>query len=289
MWVGVCLHACACDSLLVHVGELLFLHHVHLLHLHAKPGVFTQAFLTSSNNDPYGSHHCDANLIHLEPAIGARLSEMKHLNTLSYLETCVWHPKTTFSQKKNQTKKTHPHEIALWSGWPLISFLLFIFRLWCDAAHVGGAALQGPRFRPTFMWSGPTWSGIWPGPVGPRLGAQSWSTASLECQTFEVRLVKKEGRLVGVWSNGPLCWKRSTDSPRGRRSETKLLPVNWLWGRWKEGNDSTPHVRSETGWAFEWSCTQHDHIKQVDRRVDSAFCHDFFLKIINIYLHRVCE
>lgn len=74
MWVGVCLHACACDFLPVHVGELLFLHHVHLLHLHAKLSVFMQAFLTSSNNDPYGSHHCDANLIRFEPAGFLRLN-----------------------------------------------------------------------------------------------------------------------------------------------------------------------------------------------------------------------
>lgn len=33
------------------------------------------------------------------------------------------------------------------------------------------------------------WHLAWP--LGPRLGAKSWSAASLECQTFEVRLVKK--------------------------------------------------------------------------------------------------
>lgn len=70
-----------------------------------------------------------------------------------------------------------------------------------------GRLSWGPRPGPLLMWSGPTWSGIWPGPVGPRLEAENWSAASLECQTFEVRLVKKERRVVGVWSNRPLCLK----------------------------------------------------------------------------------
>lgn len=73
-----------------------------------------------------------------------------------------------------------------------------------------GGSLGAPAW-PLFTWSGPTWRGIWLGPVGPRLGAESWSAASMECQTFEVRLVKKkrkkERRLVGVWSNRPLCLK----------------------------------------------------------------------------------
>lgn len=34
------------------------------------------------------------------------------------------------------------------SWWPLISPQLFLFRLWCDAVHAGGAALWGP-------WPGP--------------------------------------------------------------------------------------------------------------------------------------
>lgn len=145
---------------------------------------------------------------------------MKHLNSLSYLATCIWHPKPTFS-------RAHTQAIPLWSGWPLISFLLFIFRLWCDAAHVGGAALQGPHSLLTFMWSGPTWSGIWPGPVGPCLGVQSWSTASLECQTFEVRLVKK--RMKGGRSlvkQAAVLEMVSWLSERAE-NETKLLPVNW--------------------------------------------------------------
>lgn len=81
MWVGVCLRARACDFLLVYVGALLFRHRVHLLHLRVPRSVFAQAFLTSSNNDPYGSYHCDANLIRLEPAVCGRRSQMKHLNS----------------------------------------------------------------------------------------------------------------------------------------------------------------------------------------------------------------
>lgn len=216
MWVGVCLRACACDFLLVHVGELLFLRHVHLLHLHADLSVLIRAFLTSSNNDPYGSRHWDAKLIRLEPAVCVWLSYMKHFNSLRCLQTYIWHPKPSFSETDRQeAPPCRP-------GWPLISFLRFIFRPWCDAAHAGGAALRGPRSRPTYMWSGPTWSGIWPGPVGPCLGVQSWSTASLECQTFEVRLVKKKRAKAGrslvkqaaVLENGQLTLREGGESDK---------------------------------------------------------------------------
>lgn len=50
---------------------------------------------------------------------------------------------------------------------------------------------------------------------GPCLGAGSWAAAGLDCQTFEVRLDKKEWRVVGVLSNRPLCLKSPTNSLRG--------------------------------------------------------------------------
>lgn len=74
---------------------------------------------------------------------------------------------------------------------PLLSFLQFIFRRWCCEVCGWGCSLGAPAW-PMFMWSGPTWCGIWTGPVGPCLEAGSCSAASLECQTFEVRLVKKK-------------------------------------------------------------------------------------------------
>lgn len=117
--------------------------------------------------------------------------------------TYFWYASTT----KPYILQTCGAESPPCSWWPLISLLLFISGSDAMEVYVGGAALWGPQPGPPFMWSGPTWSGIWPGPVGPRLGAVSWSAASLECQTFEVRLVKKERRVVGVWSNRPLCLK----------------------------------------------------------------------------------
>lgn len=87
------------------------------------------------------------------------------------------------------------------SWWPLISFFAIYFQalMWCSVTGWGSSL--GASAWLLFMWSGPKWSGIWLGLLGPRLGAGRWSAASLECQTFEVRHVKKEPRLVGVWSN----------------------------------------------------------------------------------------
>jgi len=79
------------------------------------------------------------------------------------------------------------------SRWPRISSLPFYFQALGGGPCSYEQALHGVAF------------GL--APAGPRLGAESWSAASLECQTFEVRLVKKERRLVGVWPNRPLCLK----------------------------------------------------------------------------------
>lgn len=132
MWVGVCLRACACDFLRVYVGVLLFLHCVHLLHLHAILSVFKGAFLTSSNNDPYGSHHCDANLIHLEPAVCEWLSWLKKVT--SYLETCiVLVPKLHLPNSSSQDTS------LIWMTFNIFSAIYFQAVMWCSACGWGAS------------------------------------------------------------------------------------------------------------------------------------------------------
>lgn len=146
--------------------------------------------------------------------------------SISLGDSLAWHPRlsiSTWQQLESNLETCHsflmrrhykPNFPLTWgtesppcSWWPLIFFSAIYFQSlmrWCVCGW--DSSLGAPAW-PLFMWSGPTWSGIWPGPVGPRLGAVSWSAASLECQTFEVRLVKKEQRVVGVSSNMPLCLK----------------------------------------------------------------------------------
>lgn len=120
-----------------------------------------------------------------------------------------WNPPLTSPRTtKSHFLRTRAAEMPPRSWWPLISFLLFIFRLWCNVVHVGGAALQGPPGLGSHSCD-LALHGVAFGLalLGPRLGVEGWCAASLECQTFEVRLVKKERRVVGVWSNRPLCPK----------------------------------------------------------------------------------
>lgn len=153
MWVGVCVdvHVCACDFLLVYVGALLCLHLIQLLLLHVYLCVCTQAFLTSLGYDPYGSYQCDTNLTCLEPAVYVCVNGLLRLSTWQQLETLTLRPATCFScagTTKPHFLQTQAAESPPCSWWPLISFLLFIFRLWCDAVYVGGAALWGPQSGP---------------------------------------------------------------------------------------------------------------------------------------------
>lgn len=120
-----------------------------------------------------------------------------------------WNPPLTSPRTtKSHFLRTWAAEMPPCSWWPLISFLLFIFRLWCNVVYVGGAALEGPpglgSHSCVLALHGVAFGLAL---LGPRLGVESWCAASLECQTFEVRLVKKEWRVVGVWSNRPLCPK----------------------------------------------------------------------------------
>lgn len=106
MWVGVCVHAC--DFLLIYVGALLFLHCMHLLHLHVQLCVFTHAFLTSSSYDPYGSYQWDTNWTCFEPAVYVCIWASEHLSiSLDWTKkfsvtlkpaTCLsWRYKASFS------------------------------------------------------------------------------------------------------------------------------------------------------------------------------------------------
>lgn len=154
------------------------------------------------------------NLTSLEPAVCVCIwaSKIKHLTlarnyslTLKPATYFTWHYRASFSPDLSSRDTS----LFLMTS-DIFSAIYFQALMRCSVCGWGGS-LGAPVWahihviRPYMEWH-LAW------PCGARLGVESWSAASLECQTFEVRLVKKERRVVGVWSNRPLCLKLSTDS-----------------------------------------------------------------------------